>query len=244
MTFTILPAVDVRDGSVVRLNQGDYERQTVYGDSPIETVEGYARDGATWLHLVDLDAARIGRYTLTPLLAEIAARAALKVQTGGGIRAEADVEALLLAGAERVVVGTTAVREPERVAGWLKTFGADRITLALDTREDEHGVWLLPVKGWTESTSRTLDDLLVFYEEAGLRHVLCTDIARDGMLSGFNVALYRSLAERFPRLEVQASGGVRDLSDIRAAKEAGAKAAVLGRALLERRFELKDALAC
>jgi phosphoribosylformimino-5-aminoimidazole carboxamide ribotide isomerase len=234
MTFTILPAVDVRDDSVVRLNQGDYERQTVYGGSPIETIEGYARDGATWLHLVDLDAARIGRYTLTPLLAEIAARAALKVQTGGGIRAEADVEALLLAGAERVVVGTTAVREPERVAGWLKTFGADRITLALDTREDEHGVWLLPVKGWTESTSRTLDDLLVFYEEAGLRHVL----------SGFNVALYRSLAERFPRLEVQASGGVRDLSDIRAAKEAGAKAAVLGRALLERRFELKDALAC
>jgi len=244
MTFTILPAIDVRGGSVVRLNQGDYERQTVYGDAPFETIAEYARDGASWLHLVDLDAARAGRYTLTPLVGEIRARTPLKVQTGGGIRAESDVEALLAAGAERIVVGTVAIREPERVADWLRAFGPDRITLALDAREDEHGVWRLPIKGWTEATSRTLDDLLLFYGEAGLRHVLCTDIARDGMLSGFNVALYRSLAARFPALEIQASGGVRDLADIRAAKEAGAGAAILGRALLERRFELKDALAC
>lgn len=244
MTFTILPAIDVRGGSVVRLNQGDYERQKIYGDSPIETIEHYARDGASWLHLVDLDAARAGGYTLTPLVEEIRARTSLKVQTGGGIRAPGDVEALLTAGAERVVIGTVAIREPEQVAAWLEGFGADRITLALDARQDETGIWRLPVKGWTEASSRTLDDLLVLYEQAGLRHVLCTDIARDGMLSGFNVALYRSLAARFPRLQIQASGGVRDLEDIRAAREAGAGAAILGRALLERRFELKDALAC
>lgn len=244
MTFTILPAIDVRGGCVVRLNQGDYERQKIYGDSPIETIEHYARDGASWLHLVDLDAARAGGYTLTPLVEEIRASTSLKVQTGGGIRAPGDVEALLTAGAERVVIGTVAIREPEQVAAWLERFGADRITLALDTRQDETGIWRLPVKGWTEASSRTLDDLLVLYEQAGLRHVLCTDIARDGMLSGFNVALYRSLAARFPRLQIQASGGVRDLEDIRAAREAGAGAAILGRALLERRFELKDALAC
>ena len=244
MTFTILPAIDIRAGSVVRLNQGDYQRQTVYGNSPIETIEGYARDGASWLHLVDLDAARAGQYTLTPLVEEIGARTSLRIQTGGGIRAEGDVEALLAAGAERVVVGTVAIREPERVSSWLKRFGADRITLALDARQDEQGLWRLPVKGWTEVTPRTLDDLLSLYDEAGLRHVLCTDIARDGMLSGFNVELYRSLAARFPSLQIQASGGVRDLDDIRAAKQAGACAAILGRALLERRFELKDAVAC
>lgn len=244
MTFTILPAIDIRDGAVVRLNQGDYERQTVYAAPPLDAIEGYARDGASWLHLVDLDAARAGRYTLAPLLEAIRARTSLKVQTGGGIRSESDVEALLAAGAERVVVGTVAIREPERVATWLTSFGANRITLALDARADEHGVWRLPVKGWTEVSTRTLDDLLVFYDGAGLRHALCTDISRDGMLSGFNLALYRSLAERFPRLRIQASGGVRDLDDIRAAKEAGAGAAILGRALLERRFELKDALAC
>lgn len=244
MTFTILPAIDVREGSVVRLNQGDYERQTVYGGSPIETIEGYARDGASWLHLVDLDAARAGRYTLTPLVGEIRARTSLKVQTGGGVRAPGDVEALLAAGADRVVIGTVAIREPEQVAAWLDRFGADRITLALDTRQDENGAWRLPVRGWTEASSRTLDELLVLYEGAGLRHLLCTDIARDGMLSGFNVALYRSLAARFPRLRVQASGGMRDLEDIRAARDAGARAAILGRALLEKRFELKEALAC
>lgn len=244
MTFTILPAIDIRNGSVVRLTQGDYARQTVYGGAPIDTILGYADDGALWLHLVDLDAARAGRYTLTPLLKEICRRTPLKIQTGGGIRAEAEVEEALAAGAERVVVGTLAIREPERVAGWLTTFGADRITLALDARMDEAGVFRLPVKGWTETTTRTLDDLLASYAGAGLRHVLCTDIARDGMLSGFNVDLYRSLAARFPGLDIQASGGARSLDDIRAAKRAGARAAILGRALLEQRFQLKEALAC
>jgi phosphoribosylformimino-5-aminoimidazole carboxamide ribotide isomerase len=244
MTFTILPAIDVREGSVVRLHQGDYERQTVYADSPLEPIQGYAREGASWLHLVDLDAARAGGYTLIPLLKEICRHTPLKVQTGGGIRTESDVEEVLAAGAERVVVGTVAVREPERVAGLVRTFGADRITLALDTRRDEEGLWRLPVKGWTEATARTLDDLLLIYAEAGGRHLLCTDIARDGTLLGFNLELYRSLAAGFPGLQIQASGGVRDLDDIRAARSAGARGAILGRALLERRFELKDALAC
>jgi phosphoribosylformimino-5-aminoimidazole carboxamide ribotide isomerase len=244
MTFTVLPAIDVRDGSVVRLHQGDYDRQTLYENSPMKTIQGYARDGAAWLHLVDLDAAREGAYTLTTLLEQIGATTALKVQTGGGIRGEKGVEALLAAGAARVVVGTLAVREPERVATWIRTFGADRITVALDARQDEHGVWRLPTKGWTETSSRTLEDLLGFYQDEGLRHALCTDIARDGMLSGFNVDLYRTLAARFPSLHLQASGGVRDLDDIRSAKQAGARGALLGRALLERRFELKDALLC
>lgn len=244
MTFTILPAIDVRKGTVVRLNQGDYDAQTVYELSPIDTICRYAEDGATWLHLVDLDAARMGRYSLAPLVEEIRTRTALKVQTGGGVRSEEDIEALLLSGAGRVVVGTLAVREPLRVASWLKTFGAERITLALDTRQDAEGQWRLPVRGWTEVTVHTLDDLLTRYSEAGLVHVLCTDIARDGMLSGFNVDLYRSLARRFPNLHIQASGGVRSLEDIKAVKEAGARAAILGRALLEQRFELKAALGC
>ncbi|MBK5257900.1 MAG: 1-(5-phosphoribosyl)-5-[(5-phosphoribosylamino)methylideneamino]imidazole-4-carboxamide isomerase [Vicinamibacteria bacterium] len=244
MTFTILPALDVRRGAVVRLSQGDYGAETIYDSSPIDRACAYARDGAMWLHLVDLDAAREGGYTLIPLLKEIQRRAPLQVQTGGGVRSEADVEAILQAGADRVVVGTLAIREPVRVASWLKTFGADRITLALDTHRDERGLWRLPVQGWTEASARTLEDLLGRYADAGLRHVLCTDIARDGMLSGFNVDLYRGLAERFPQLGIQASGGVRDLDDIRAVKDAGAEGAILGRALLERRFELREALAC
>ena len=244
MTFTVLPAIDVREGQVVRLNQGDYDRQTVYGSSPIDAIGRYADEGAAWLHLVDLNAARAGRYTLAPLLHEVRRRTALKVQTGGGVRSEADVDEILGAGAERVVVGTLAVNERERVAFWLRHYGPERITLALDTRQDPEGVWRLPVKGWTEGTSTTLDELLTFYADSDLRHVLCTDITRDGMLSGFNLDLYRTLAARYSAIEIQASGGVRSLDDIRGARAAGASGAILGRALLEERFSLKDALAC
>lgn len=244
MTFTVIPAIDVRNGRVVRLNQGDYERQTIYGDSPIEAIREYANDGAVLLHLVDLDAARIGHYTLSALVAQIREQTPLLVQTGGGVRSKADVDAILKAGAERVVVGTLAVREPELVTTWLKTFGPDHITLALDAREDDQGEWRLPIKGWTEVTKRTLEELLTIYADAGLRHVLCTDISRDGMLSGFNIDLYRKVAADFPTLQLQASGGVRSLEDIRAARDAGATGAILGRALLEKRFTLKDALAC
>ncbi len=244
MSFTILPAIDVRNGAVVRLSQGDYEKQTTYEGAPIETIREYAAAGAAWLHLVDLDAAREGRYTLRPLVEQIRATTSLQIQTGGGVRHEDDVAAMIAAGATRVVVGTVAVREPEKVAGWLAKFGADRLTLALDTRQDESGVWRLPVRGWTENTPHTLESLLGLYAEAGLRHVLCTDIARDGMLSGFNTDLYRSLALRFPHLEIQASGGVRSIADILDARSAGASAAILGRALLEGRFGLKEALAC
>jgi phosphoribosylformimino-5-aminoimidazole carboxamide ribotide isomerase len=244
MTFTILPAVDVRNGQVVRLFQGDYDRETTYARAPIDTIVAYAEEGASSLHLVDLDAAREGRYTLGALMKEVAARTTLRVQTGGGVRHESDVEAILAAGADRVVIGTLAVREPDRVTAWLKTIGPERIALALDTRRDASGVWRLPVKGWTEDTGHTLEDLLALYAAAGLRHVLCTDIARDGMLSGFNIDLYRQLSRRFPNLEFQASGGVRSIEDIQEARAAGARGAILGRALLEGRFTLKDALSC
>ncbi len=244
MTFLAIPAIDVRKGRIVRLNQGDYARETVYGDSPLECARTYAQSGAAWLHLVDLDAAREGGYTLLGLLADIRRTTSLKVQTGGGIRSEMDVEALLAAGADRVVVGTLAVREPERVAAWLQAFGPDRIVLALDAREDAGGAWRLPVRGWTEDSAQSLDELLSFYADAGLVHLLCTDIARDGMLTGFNVDLYRILSQRWPALRIQASGGVRGLDDIRAARAAGASAAILGRGLLEGRFTVNEALSC
>lgn len=242
--FVAIPALDVREGKVVRLRQGDYGQQTDFAGSPLELAGAYARAGAEWLHLVDLDAARSGGYSLLPLLTALAAETPLRVQTGGGLRSTADVAAVLAAGAARVVVGTLAVREPEKVCEWLHQFGAERITLALDVRQDASGDWRLPVAGWTESSAATLDSLLARYSEAGVRHVLCTDIARDGMLEGYSLDLYRGLAARWPDLQFQASGGVRSVADIRAAREAGAGGAILGRALLEGRFTLAEALAC
>ena len=244
MDFTVIPAIDVRAGRVVRLRQGDYAQQTTYADSPLATAQRHAAAGARWLHLVDLDAARDGGYSLAGLLQAITRTTSLAVQTGGGVRSEADLDALLQAGARRVVVGTAAVRDPERAARWLQAYGAERLVLALDLREQSPGEWVLPVAGWTQASAVSPDALLQRLADAGLRHVLCTDTQRDGMLGGFNVALYARLAQRWPDLWFQASGGVRDAADIDAARTAGARAAILGRAVLEGRLDLAEALAC
>jgi len=244
MNFTVYPALDIRNGQVVRLLQGDYAQQTTYGDDPLPRAQAFAAGGAHWMHLVDLDAARAGGYTLAPLLGQIASNTSLKVQTGGGVRGRDDVARILDAGASRVVIGSLAVRQPEQVLAWLDEFGAERLTIALDTRQGDDGVWRLPVHGWTETADVTLDELATRYAQAGMKHLLCTDIARDGMLSGPNIDLYAHLSKLLPGVAVQASGGVRDVADVAAAKAAGCGGAVLGKALLEGRLQLDEALAC
>ncbi|MDH5834184.1 1-(5-phosphoribosyl)-5-[(5-phosphoribosylamino)methylideneamino]imidazole-4-carboxamide isomerase [Luteimonas kalidii] len=241
--FTLYPAIDVRNGRVVRLAQGDYAQETRYGDDPLALARDYAAQGAQWLHLVDLDAARAGGYTLLPLVADIVRDTGLQVQTGGGVRARDDVQRILDAGASRVVVGSLAVREADSVCDWLGALGSDRLTIALDTRQDREGTWRLPVHGWTETAAGTLQDMARRYADHGLRHLLCTDITRDGMMTGPNLELYRLLVDAVPGLELQASGGVRDLDDVLAARDTGCTGVVLGRSLLEGRLELPQALA-
>ncbi|HEY0198481.1 MAG TPA: 1-(5-phosphoribosyl)-5-[(5-phosphoribosylamino)methylideneamino]imidazole-4-carboxamide isomerase [Rhodanobacter sp.] len=240
--FTVIPAIDLRGGHVVRLKQGDYARQTTYETAPRGLAQRYADAGARWLHLVDLDGARSGNLDNLAVIEAIAA-CGISVQAGGGVRGEADLRRLFDAGVSRVVLGSVAIREPEQIAGWLENLGAERLTIALDTRHSE-GQWTLPSAGWTEIETRTLDELAPWYAAHGARHLLCTDIDRDGMLAGFNLDLYRHLARTVPQLAVQASGGVRSLDDIRAARESGARAVILGRALLEGRFTVEEALAC
>ncbi|WP_158885293.1 1-(5-phosphoribosyl)-5-[(5-phosphoribosylamino)methylideneamino]imidazole-4-carboxamide isomerase [Rhodanobacter sp. L36] len=240
--FAVIPAIDLRDGRVVRLKQGDYAQQTIYDIDAIALARRYADAGARHLHVVDLDGARSGKLDNLAVLTAIAATG-MSVQAGGGVRDETDVQRLFDAGVSRVVLGSVAIRDPERVATWLNAYGSERLIMALDTRRIE-GRWTLPSSGWTETETRTLDDLAPWYAAHGARHLLCTDIDRDGMLSGFNIDLYRHLAEHVPMLAVQASGGVRSLEDIRGARDAGAKAVILGRALLEDRFTLEAALAC
>jgi len=241
-SFTLYPAIDVRHGRIVRLAQGDYAQETRYGDDPLALARDYAGQGARWLHLVDLDAARAGGYTLAGLVGRIAAGTGLQVQTGGGVRSRDDVQRILDAGAARVVIGSLAVREADMVCGWIAEFGSERITVALDTRQDRDGVWRLPVHGWTETAGGTLETLAQRYAGRGLRHLLCTDISRDGMMTGPNLELYRLLVAAVPGVELQASGGVRDLADVLAAQEHGCAGIVLGRSLLEGRLQLPEAL--
>jgi phosphoribosylformimino-5-aminoimidazole carboxamide ribotide isomerase len=244
-TFTLYPALDLRGGRVVRLDQGDYARETRYADDALALAREYAAHGARWLHVVDLDAARFGRFMHLDLVASLALDSGLSVQAGGGVRNADDIEQLLDAGVARVVIGSVAVKQPDLAAAWIADYGSERICVALDTRMDADGTCRLPVKGWTEDTGLTLFDLVERLRAASpLRHVLCTDIARDGMLVGPNVALYRELAERHPGLAVQASGGVRDAADVKAVRAAGARGVVVGKALLEQRVTVRELVAC
>lgn len=241
MNFVLYPAIDVRDGRVVRLRQGDYARETGYAATPLAQARAYAAQGAQWLHLVDLEGARDGRNTLAPLVEGIVAATGLRMQVGGGVRASDDVQRLLDSGAERVVVGSVAVRDPEQVGRWIARFGAQAITIALDARCGADGTWRLPVAGWTTATEATPEGLAARFATMGAVHVLSTDIGRDGMLAGPGLDLYRALRAAAPALSLQASGGLRDEIDLAAVRALGCSGAVLGRSLLEGRLSLAAA---
>ena len=239
----IYPAIDLRGGRVVRLSEGNFNAETVYGTDPLAVARDFAAAGAAWLHVVDLDGARDPAKRQTGLVQVLARESGLKVQTGGGIRAAAQVEALLAAGASRVIVGSLAVREPALVRDWFKRFGAGKIVLAFDVRLDAAGTPLVALSGWQASSGKELAAVLTEFLSAGLVHVLCTDISRDGLLQGPNFALYADLQARFPALQVQASGGVASLDDLRRLRALGSAGAITGRALYEKKFTLQEALA-
>ena len=238
----IIPALDLIDGSVVRLHQGDYGQQRDYRNTPLPRLQDYQQQGAQVLHLVDLTGAKDPAARQIPLLRSLLAGVNVPVQVGGGIRTEQDVEALLAAGAARVVVGSTAVKQQKTVQGWFERFGADALVLALDVRIDAQGTKQVAVSGWQENSDATLEQLVEAYLPFGLKHVLCTDISRDGTLAGSNVALYREVSQRYPQVAFQASGGIGNLDDIAALRGSGVQGIIVGRALLEGKFNVKEAI--
>jgi phosphoribosylformimino-5-aminoimidazole carboxamide ribotide isomerase len=237
----LYPAIDLLDGACVRLAQGDYERKTVYSSDPVEVVAGFIAAGASWIHIVDLNAARgqgpQNRKTIATLT-EQARRADVRVQTGGGVRSSSDAAGLFDAGVARVIVGTAAVKQPQVVSD-IAALNAGEVAVGIDAHLAANGVWEVAVQGWTESTGRSLFDVLGASIANGATAVIATDIARDGMLTGPATQLYLDLiafaaTSAQPGLSIIASGGISGPDDVAAlANIPGLAGVIAGRAIYE-----------
>ena len=236
----LIPAIDLRGGRCVRLYQGDFAAETRYELEPHELLQRYCALGATWLHVVDLDGAKDGVLANRAVILSLARARTVRLQVGGGVRSPDTIEDLLRNGVERVVVGSAALERPEEVAGWLAHFGPERIALAMDVRLDSNGVPYVRIRGWTQESKATLWDALARYPTGSVRHVLCTDIERDGALTGPSLELYRQCLARLPELAWQASGGVRSAADLTQLAQTGVSAAISGKALLEEQIPLTE----
>ncbi len=238
----IYPAIDLINGTCVRLEQGRFDAVTAYDADPFARLAAFVRDGAQWVHIVDLDGARAGEPRQQDLIARLAQSQPVAIQTGGGVRQRAHVESLLSAGAKAVVVGSLCVSQPETVRGWLEDFGPDALTLALDVRPTPDGDFEVATHGWATGSGQSLWAVLDLYPEGLAKRLLVTDVARDGMLQGPNLTLMQAIRQRRPDLGLQASGGVSGLADLSALTALGAEGVIVGKALYEGRFTLDAAL--
>ncbi len=237
----IIPAIDLRHQKCVRLYQGDYAQETIYAEDPLIIAQQFQNAGSHWLHVVDLDGAKDPEAHQRQLIEKIQKNTQLKIQTGGGIRTEEQVQALFAVGVKRIIIGSLAVKEPDLIKTWMHTYGADRFVLALDV-DKVHEDYFIALHGWQEKSNQKLFDFLERFMQAGLIHALCTDISRDGTLKGPNVALYQAILQRYPTLQLQASGGVSSLEDLIALSEKKLAACIIGRALYEGKFTLDEAI--
>lgn len=239
----IIPAIDLIEGQVVRLKQGDFKEKTIFNYSPLDRIKEAAFEGAKLMHVVDLDGAKDPQKRQLKLIASLVENSPIPIQTGGGIREESEVRALLDLGVSRIVVGSIAVKDPNLVKSWFEKYGANHLTLALDVKVINN-VPYVAVHGWQELSKLSIESLIKEYQSVNLKHVLVTDIAKDGMMQGPNVKLYEYLAKKFPELDFIASGGMSSLEDVKAIAQSGARSVVLGRALLEGKFTVKEAISC
>ena len=231
----LIPAIDIIDGKCVRLTKGDYDRKTVYRDQPAEVAREFEQLGFKRLHVVDLDGAKSKHVVNDAVLRQITTATKLTVDFGGGIKTDEDIEKAFAAGAAMVTVGSVAVTQPDLFMGWLERYGAERMILGADVR---HGK--ISINGWKEDSSEDLLPFLRKYIDAGVRNVLCTEISKDGTLSGPAIDLYRQVMAAYPELHLIASGGVSSIDDIKALDAAGIPAVVFGKAIYEGRIDLHE----
>jgi phosphoribosylformimino-5-aminoimidazole carboxamide ribotide isomerase len=236
----LIPAIDLKGGRCVRLFKGDFDAETVYSDVPSEILERYLAFGAQRVHVVDLDGARDGEQPNRKIIETLASRGDVKLQVGGGLRTLERVKALLDLGVQRAVIGSLAATSPDEVSKWFDAVDPDKLVLALDVRIDDAGTPWLTTHGWLQTSGVDLWSAVERYLRHGLVHVLCTDVSRDGALTGPNVALYAEAVRRFPTVQWQASGGVANAEDLHALRRSGVAAVISGKAMLENKISPEE----
>jgi phosphoribosylformimino-5-aminoimidazole carboxamide ribotide isomerase len=232
----LYPAIDLKDGKCVRLKQGEFKEITVYSQKPEEVAALWQSQGATFLHLVDLDGALAGRSVNDKVIKKIADTVSIPIEIGGGIRSEEAIESMLSLGVTRVIIGTKAVENPEFIRDMVKKFGPERIVAGVDAKDG-----MVAVEGWEKISGISASELCNRMKEYGVRHIVYTDISRDGMLSGPNVEYTKRLTEE-TGMDIIASGGMSSMEDLRQLAHAGVCGAIIGKALYEKRIDLKEAI--
>jgi phosphoribosylformimino-5-aminoimidazole carboxamide ribotide isomerase len=233
--MTIIPAIDIIDGKCVRLTKGDYEQKKIYNEDPLEVALQFEGAGIQRLHLVDLDGAKAGEVKNWKVLEKIAGKTRLKIDFSGGISTYKNAEITFNSGAALAAVGSIAVKDEFTFTGWLLAFGPEKFIIGADTR-DGHVV----IRGWTESTSLTVFDLINKYKNKGVKQFFCTDVEKDGLLEGTSLELYKKILNQHPSIDLIASGGITELAELDELKRVGCDGAIIGKALYENRITLTD----
>ena len=231
----LVPAIDMIEGKCVRLTQGDYDTQKIYNESPLEVAKQFQEAGVTRLHMVDLDGAKAGHIVNYRMLEKVASHTDLSIDFGGGLKSDDDLHIAFDCGAQMVTGGSIAVKNPDLFLSWITRYGSERIILGADAKEKK-----IAISGWKEGTAIDLIPFIKDYQSKGISKVICTDIARDGMLQGPAVKLYQEMQQEMPGLYVIASGGVSSMGDIERLEEANIPAIIFGKAIYEGRISLKE----
>ena len=231
----LVPAIDMIEGKCVRLTQGDYDTQKIYNESPLEVAKQFQDTGVTRLHMVDLDGAKAGHIVNYRMLEKVASHTDLSIDFGGGLKSDDDLHIAFDCGAQMVTGGSIAVKNPDLFLSWITRYGSERIILGADAKEKK-----IAISSWKEGTAIDLIPFIKDYQSKGISKVICTDIARDGMLQGPAVKLYQEMQQEMPGLYVIASGGVSSMGDIERLEEANIPAVIFGKAIYEGRISLKE----
>ena len=231
----IIPAIDIIEGKCVRLSQGDYAQKKIYNENPLEVAKQFEDAGIKRLHLVDLDGAKKGAIVNQKVLEIIASKTKLVIDFGGGIKTDSDIQSVYNAGARIATIGSVAVKSPELFFSWVKKYGAEKILLGADVKNER-----IAVAGWREQTEISVFDFIKSNFEKGVKNIFCTDISKDGMMQGPSADLYKKIKEKFPEINLIASGGVSSLKDIGDVRSAGCSGVIIGKAIYESKIFLEE----